>query len=409
MTSIPPGADLCAVPAAPLPDGRTMPNFTDPVSLATTTIAVSAVLIALTFTFVGARTWANRHKLKWSDYFAIVALIFHTANVGIVISCIAWFAVRKYNRHQWDVPVCWYDAGYLKRLYVQVITFGMTLLVSKAAIFLLYLEIFGVKIGLCIAVYIGLIFNAILYLSFIPMASYFGAPHAGRSWESMLTTTEGLALLPWGIVIGAGSVLLDAYILILPLPIIYHLTISTSKRLQLVAVFGTALMGVTASLVALGYRVKLLNGVEDSTWNQAVVAIASIAENSIALIVGSAPAFSSFFRTHVAESGAWKSIRSRFWSTFGSSKGSQGHSRPSFPRPLRTFGSTRSPFRSQRKEGFEPTDTELLNSTATAQYNRLHDETEIGGQNDQGHGSIVRTVPIFQQTYKHPESSDRLV
>lgn len=121
-------------------------------------------------------------------------------------------------------------------------TFGMTLLFSKAAILLLYLEIFGVKIGFRVAVYIGLTFNALLCLTFFPMASYYNAPHAGKSWESLFSGHGEESLMPWGIVIGAGSVLVDIYILILPLHTIAGLHLATSKRLQLMAVFGTALM-----------------------------------------------------------------------------------------------------------------------------------------------------------------------
>ncbi|KAI0843807.1 hypothetical protein F5Y00DRAFT_250189 [Daldinia vernicosa] len=147
MTSIPPGIDLCSIPMSPLPDGQTEPNFVNPSSLQKTTIAVFIVLLMLTYTFVLARTWANRQKLQLSDYFTLAALLLHSSNIGIIIS------LSKYNRHQWDIPLCWYyRPDYLKKLYTQQITFGMTLVFSKAAILLLYLQIFGVKSYMRVAV-----------------------------------------------------------------------------------------------------------------------------------------------------------------------------------------------------------------------------------------------------------------
>lgn len=104
----------------------------------------------------------------------------------------------RYNHHQWDIPACWFGATYLKLLYAQVMTFGMTLLFSRAAILLLYLEIFGVEIGFRVAVYIGLTFNALLCLIFCPMASYYNAPHAGKSWESLFDGHGEESLMPMG-------------------------------------------------------------------------------------------------------------------------------------------------------------------------------------------------------------------
>lgn len=355
MDSLPPGVDLCSVPAAALPEGQTVPNFDDPVSLQTTSIGVSSVLLAFTYLFAAARIWGNKGKLRWSDYLSIIGVIMHTGNVGVILS------LGRYNRHQWDIPACWFDATYLKKLYAQVITFGMALLFSKAAILVLYLEIFGIKTGFRIAVYIGLIFNTLMCLTFIPMGSYFNAPHAGLSWESTFSNNPEDNLMPWGIFIGAGSVLLDIYLLLLPLHIIASLNLPVSKRLQLTAVFGTALMGVAASIVAMVYRVKLLQGNNDSTWNEASVAIANVAEDSIALIVGSAPAFSKFLRQHVAESRLWRSILSTVWSRNGGSKGMQSDMEPV----------PRQPFKQIKPEpvfgqvDVERADSHLFNSTST--------------------------------------------
>lgn len=67
MESLPPGVDLCTIPAGSPPDSETVPNLSNPVSLQITSAAVSIVMLALTYVFVAARAFANRSKLSWSD------------------------------------------------------------------------------------------------------------------------------------------------------------------------------------------------------------------------------------------------------------------------------------------------------------------------------------------------------
>ncbi|KAJ3577844.1 hypothetical protein NPX13_g2718 [Xylaria arbuscula] len=311
-SSLPPGTDLCSIPAGMSPD-KSPPNFDNPESLATATIAVSSVMIFLTTTFVGARVWTNRRVLKWSDCkqytdLTIISYILQTGFTSIVIS------LHQFDRHIWDIPACWLDDTYLKRIYAHTLIFGIVLLTSKAAIFCLYLEIFGTNPKTRRLIMVGLICTGILYSTFIPFASVYEAPAAGTSWENLFAQIADLnrarVVLYWSLGIGAGSILLDAYIFILPIPILSNLHVSKVKQLQLLAVFGTALLGVAASIMGLAYRTFLITDPLDSTWHSAAVAIANMIENDVAIIVGSMPAFNHFFQAHVADSLMWKSFMS---------------------------------------------------------------------------------------------------
>ncbi|KAI1266396.1 hypothetical protein F5Y18DRAFT_383490 [Xylariaceae sp. FL1019] len=393
--------DLCAIAGSPPPNNQTVSNLTNPVSLQTTTISVSAVLLALTFGFVVGRIWINKHKLKQSDYCTIVAFVIHSASVGTVI------ALSKYNRHQWDIPACWFDATYLKLLYVQVLTFGLTLLFSKASIFLLYLELFGVDNTLRYAIYIGLTLNTLMCLLYFPLASYYDAPPPGKPWEYLFTHPGFHALVPWGIFTGSFNVALDIYIFILPLHTISGLNLSFSKRLQLWAVFATALVGVTASAVALVYRVKLLQNAADSTWLQGPVSIASVAEDSIALIVASAPAFASFFRLHVSGSRIWVGIQSNLRYFTRGSRGSSNSRSIRLP-DLNTFGSPDAPDLRRKKNPLELRDTALLESVAN-EGEAVEHEPRASGQPKQFGGGIMRTVDLHQETHRKAVSTEHLV
>lgn len=63
---IPPGIDLCAIPAGVPPDGQ-LPNLVNPPSLMTTTIVVGVLMTVWALTFVVVRIIVNRMKLSWSD------------------------------------------------------------------------------------------------------------------------------------------------------------------------------------------------------------------------------------------------------------------------------------------------------------------------------------------------------
>ncbi|KFA54235.1 hypothetical protein S40293_08142 [Stachybotrys chartarum IBT 40293] len=395
----PPGTDLCQAASGSPPDTLTQSNFVDPPSLSTTNIAVSSVLLFFTYLFVVGRFYTNKYKLKWSDYFTLIGLIFHSANAGVI------FSMTRYNRHQWDIPVCWYNAAYLQRLFTQILTFGMTQLFAKAAILLLYLEIFSVKQAMRVAIYAGLAFTTCLYLTFIPMAAYFNAPRAGQPWMSILAGNNSVYLLPWGVSIGIGSVLIDLYIFVLPLPVVSRLTLSKSKRLQLLAVFGIAFLGVIASIVGLVYRIRLLRGSDDSTWNEASVQISNTAENSVTLIVGSAPAFASFFKTHIAESAIWTS----FGSMFRTKSDKSGKSGSSFSRPSKAIASPRNQSSSQLKMDLELRDARLFSSTATAQYDRLDDTPDGRVAVDPGKAGVAKTVTVMQFRKERDGSTDQLV
>lgn len=136
--------------------------------------------------------------------------------------------------------------GYLKGIYAHPLLFGMALLFSKAAIFLLYLEIFGTNRTTRRFIYAGLAATVLLYITFIPMTALYIAPRAGASWSSLFAQiadlSKALPILRWSLAIGAGSTLLDFYIFILPMPIVHRLHITRAKRLKLVAIFGTALL-----------------------------------------------------------------------------------------------------------------------------------------------------------------------
>lgn len=63
--SLPPGIDLCAIPAGKPPNG--VFNFENPPTLEAVYISVPAILITLSVVMVLGRLYINRNKLHYAD------------------------------------------------------------------------------------------------------------------------------------------------------------------------------------------------------------------------------------------------------------------------------------------------------------------------------------------------------
>ena len=63
---LPPGVDLCLVPAAMPPPG-VVPNFDNPESLATANIAVTVVMLTISTIFLAVRVFTNFPKYNSAE------------------------------------------------------------------------------------------------------------------------------------------------------------------------------------------------------------------------------------------------------------------------------------------------------------------------------------------------------
>ncbi|KAH7324459.1 hypothetical protein B0I35DRAFT_424232 [Stachybotrys elegans] len=296
--------DLCMFPAGFSPDGS-ISDFVNVETLVPVLISVSVILLVFAIIFTACRLIANRRKLWWSDHFAAVGLLTSLAHTGLM------FAQTRYARHQWDVRACWYDGEYTKILFSQQVILVFSLFFSKASIFLLFQQIFEVQRPMLMAIRGGIVFTGLIYFTSLPVAAILSAPHVGESWASVLTSGRPEQALIWGVVQASLAILLDLFIFVLPLPSILRLNLSTKRKIQLVCVFLTALVGVVASVLSLVYRVEAID-TNDGTWQYTSLVICNVVENDVALIVSSTPGFANFARLYLSELGIIRTISSTF-------------------------------------------------------------------------------------------------
>lgn len=121
---------------------------------------------------------------------------------------------------------------------------GPTLFFAKGAILLLYLRIFTINRIMRYSIWLGLLWNTLLYWSGIPIATYYCTPRIGKPWDPVTITNSCVKFTTYTLVQGVLSVVLDVYISILPIPIVLTLQISLKRRLSILGVFGTAVLSV---------------------------------------------------------------------------------------------------------------------------------------------------------------------
>ncbi|KAI1177769.1 hypothetical protein F4777DRAFT_540284 [Nemania sp. FL0916] len=312
----PPGTDLCQIPIGVPPDGQ-KPDFND-VGLKSLTISFSVILTTIAIAFALGRLFANIRKLGLSDLFVLFAAI---ANIIYAVFLIVY---AKYNRHQWNLPLCWINGQYELVAYIYESLTCLSLFFSKTATLLLFKQVFNVSRAMHIAIWIGIAVSFVLYGSSLAALSYLSAPHAGQTWDQVANDAiisnlsplyKGVApvVIPlyWGVAQGAIGTVFDIYIFILPLPILYRLNLTKKRKLQLSALFFVAILGVVGSVVSLAYRVVSIRGsTPDLTYSAGVLLNCNLIEMNIALIVCSTPAFANFMRNYVLQSRIFRSLRS---------------------------------------------------------------------------------------------------
>ena len=107
---------------------------------------------------------------------------------------------------------------------------------------LLFLRVFSVDRPLRLAIYGAMIFTIPLYWTQLFLESYYCTPRPGHTWGDLsIGQTCGHNII-WGVVQGTLNVVLDIYMLVLPIPAVLSLQLSKAKKMGILTVFGTALL-----------------------------------------------------------------------------------------------------------------------------------------------------------------------
>ncbi|KAI1767771.1 hypothetical protein GGR53DRAFT_480593 [Hypoxylon sp. FL1150] len=366
FADIPPGTDLCQLPlVAPYSPGQTI-DFTK-TDLKGISIGVTIPTTFVATVFVLARLYTNIRKPQWSDLLVTIGLL---ANIGTQISFIM---NTQYFRHGWHLPLCWINGHYQQAIYIWTILANVSLPCSKLATLLLYLQIFTVSRGMRISIYIGMAAVTALYVTSIITGTYFVAPHAGETWDSVIAKTAGGHFFSqyWGVASASTALVIDLFLFILPLPILWKLNLSNQRKLQISGVFSVGLLAVVAGIISLVFRVFSINGSllgKDVSYTAAVISILLLIDMNASLVIPCSTAFAKFTREQVWQSKLFSAFRLSSRTEDGKPAPSGGDH--SDPNRIRTksderFNQRRRALGKNNSGYIEMSDTWLMNSNAT--------------------------------------------
>ncbi|KAF2964081.1 hypothetical protein GQX73_g9494 [Xylaria multiplex] len=195
-----------------------------------------------------------------------------------------------------SVPVESLDLPFLFRLAIIIIILVQgTLWFSKAPILFLYLKLFGVNRWLRYISWATLVVAGLVYIAGL-IFTLVMCPTDLITLERYQTCAHSNTLT--GVISGFVSVIVDAIIFVLPIPIIFGLQLETSKKIGLSVAFLSGILGIAASIVALYYKYQALSG--DGTQLIAPIFFFTI-EAFVAIAVGCAPAIRSFWRQYISK------------------------------------------------------------------------------------------------------------
>ena len=132
-----------------------------------------------------------------------------------------------------------------KMIIVIDLLYGSIAFCAKLSLFLLYYRLFARHQWIRYLVYLGIALVAAMYTAGTIVYGYLCLPRHGQSWiEAGLSSRCHKQFIMIGYVRGPFNLLSDLYLLLLPLPAVWHLHLPLQKRLGIAAIFLTGSLWV---------------------------------------------------------------------------------------------------------------------------------------------------------------------
>ncbi|OJJ98505.1 hypothetical protein ASPACDRAFT_1857760 [Aspergillus aculeatus ATCC 16872] len=285
-----------AVPAATPPPGVTA-NLVDPPSDGNILIIVGTILMSVMFVIAGLRFYTRiciRRKMSADDWTTLIAII---GTLVYYILCILAVPVAKYGTHVWNL-----SAAHLMSSQFIIISFFINWVTSivwpfaKTTFLLMYLDLFKPFRWQRYAIYFGLLVNWGFYIAIAVATLYYTSPAPGQSWQESFLSPRYTGMVPLMIPIAVGNLVLDVYILILPMLSIWRLQMGRKKKFGVAAIFATGFVACIASSLSIYFKVILRHHEEDFTYYTLPVLIMCLAEMCVGITASCMPSMSLLIR-----------------------------------------------------------------------------------------------------------------
>ncbi|MCJ1419733.1 hypothetical protein MMC32_006089 [Xylographa parallela] len=243
-------------------------------------IVLSVVLELLAVIAVILRIWSRRIQgtaLVLNDFAILAALLFTTGLVALIIFAVAWAGEGQAFE---NVPP--QDQGRIFMTFVfETPVWGAANTLVKISILHLYVTIFPsptfrkicyVMMAVSTAYFIGILLET--FLLCMPFV---------YNWNKMVEGTCGNQMLAL-LMIGSANLIIDAIIVVLPLPLLWRLQLPIWKKIGLVLMFSLGTFTCVVTLLRI-IRIQNTNLADtDPTISGATIAQWSILEPTIAIV-----------------------------------------------------------------------------------------------------------------------------
>ncbi len=163
-------------------------------------------------------------------------MIFSLAYMGLVLN------TKDYARHMWDMPLAGYTSRYFKIILSETIVGALGLLFAKLSILLLLFRLFSPNRRFRYSIYIGIVWASLISFTTVIVATALCSPRRGEAFNNMAVIQRCGHQQTWAVVQGALNVLLDFYILYLPIPVVWKLQLGKNRKIGVLGIFMTGLM-----------------------------------------------------------------------------------------------------------------------------------------------------------------------
>ncbi|KAF2498145.1 hypothetical protein BU16DRAFT_558220 [Lophium mytilinum] len=262
LKSIPPEI-FETLPGQPPPPGMSS-NFIDPPTRVPIVLGVSITLFVLASVCYLVRMWTKSlimKKWQWDDL---------TITLGFMCSIVYFVAMiwgsvyGATGRHAWDVKLATeLNVATLHQDYITTIMVGATL-------------------------------SGIFYVAVTITAFVLNSPWHGEALLDTILSWHYLKFAEFAIPTGVIGMVVDWYLLFLPMPALWILHMSFGRKIGVMLVFMTGGLAAIASTITLYYRVKIQNDLSDAPWKVAYVLLWSQIEMFAGVAASSMPSVRQF-------------------------------------------------------------------------------------------------------------------
>ncbi|KAJ6106140.1 integral membrane protein [Penicillium capsulatum] len=248
-------------------------------------VICNGILLAISTLGILVRMYVRTRYMKvdWDDWFCLIGWAF-----GFV-ECLVCILMTQYGfgKHIDTVHDVNKIEMFLKLDFVTELTYLISFWTLKTSLSLFYLKIFpGKKFRIIVWCVIGFLLGEIISEFFVII---FQCKPVAKAWDAKQELKGScLQLLPFFYASTAIRLATDVALLVLPIPKLLNLKMTTGKRAGLIFMFGLGGLVTIASIIRATY---LNNFSEDHTWNLVEGLNWSSAELGLGVFIACVPSF----------------------------------------------------------------------------------------------------------------------